>query len=115
MLMKKVAANLRALRKAKNLSQMKLADRAGLSYQYVGNFERGESDITLSSIEKLAKALDVTPGELVASDEILAMREVHDLISGVPQQTRVLILTALRHVILAATEATKAASSRRRQ
>jgi len=52
----------RAVRKRRQelgLSQEELADRAGIHRTYVGDVERGERNIALQNIEKLAKALDV--------------------------------------------------------
>jgi transcriptional regulator with XRE-family HTH domain len=48
------------LRKSKNLTQEKLAEIAGFDRTYIGRIERGERNITLKNIEKLAKALNVS-------------------------------------------------------
>jgi transcriptional regulator with XRE-family HTH domain len=53
---------LRKLRKAKGLSQAKLADRADLSREYVNKIEAGRYDPPLSTINALAKALGVKVG-----------------------------------------------------
>lgn len=47
------------------LSQMALADEAGLHFTYVSSVERGERNISLENITRLAAALDVNPGVLV--------------------------------------------------
>jgi transcriptional regulator with XRE-family HTH domain len=52
-----IAKNLRELRRASGLSQEELADRAGLHRTYVSAVERGERNLTVGSVEKLAVAL----------------------------------------------------------
>jgi transcriptional regulator with XRE-family HTH domain len=57
---------LRNLRNERGYSQEELAERAGLHRNYVGGVERGERNVALENIVKLAKALSVKPGELFA-------------------------------------------------
>lgn len=59
------AKNLGFVRSRRGLSQEALADLAGLHRTYVGSVERGERNISLRSVERLAKALGVEPWELV--------------------------------------------------
>jgi len=54
----------RQLRKAKNISQEELAEKAGLHRTYIGMIERAEKNITLLNIEKLALALNVAVKDL---------------------------------------------------
>lgn len=49
----------RAVRKMKNLSQEALADLSELDRTYIGGVERGERNVSLINIEKIAKALEV--------------------------------------------------------
>jgi transcriptional regulator with XRE-family HTH domain len=55
----------RELRKAKGLSQEELSFRADLHRTYIGMIERAEKNITLINIEKIARALDVQPEDLL--------------------------------------------------
>lgn len=56
----KVGRRVRDLRKAKRISQEKLADLANLHRNYVGSVERGERDIGIGATSQLAKALGVS-------------------------------------------------------
>jgi transcriptional regulator with XRE-family HTH domain len=58
---------LRGTRQKKGLSQEKLADLAGLHRTYVSGVERGERNISLLNIERLAIALNVTMSDLMPS------------------------------------------------
>ncbi len=58
------ASRVRELREARQISQEKLAEFAGVHRTYIGMIERGEKNITLKNIEKIAKALDVKIKEL---------------------------------------------------
>ena len=56
---------IRELRLALDLSQEKLAERAELHRNYVGGVERGERNVSLLNIVKLARGLDAEPSELL--------------------------------------------------
>ena len=55
---------LRELRKARGLSQEALAHACGLDRTYVGGVERGERNVSLVNIERLAAAVGVPIREL---------------------------------------------------
>jgi transcriptional regulator with XRE-family HTH domain len=61
---RRFGARLRQLRKAQKLSQDKVALKAGIDRSYFGAVERGENNVTLVNISRLAEALEVEPAEL---------------------------------------------------
>ena len=60
-----LAANLRDYRRSKGISQEELADMCDLHRTYVGSVERGERNVTISTLEVLAAVLGVTVPELL--------------------------------------------------
>ena len=62
--LKQLGENIRKFRLERGLSQEKLALLSGLHRTYVGAVERGERNVTLKNIEKLAKTLNITLEEL---------------------------------------------------
>ncbi len=62
------ARNIKAFRTKLNLSQEELADLAGLHRTYVGSVERGERNISIDNIERLASALNTDITELLRDE-----------------------------------------------
>ncbi|MBI2968020.1 MAG: helix-turn-helix transcriptional regulator [Bacteroidetes bacterium] len=56
----------RQLRKEKGISQEELSFRADVHRTYIGMIERAEKNITLTNIEKIAKAFEVSVSELMS-------------------------------------------------
>ena len=62
---KEVGFNMRRIREEKGLTQVQLAKLAGLHRAYIGQIERGEKNIGLKNLQRIAKALRVHPRELL--------------------------------------------------
>jgi transcriptional regulator with XRE-family HTH domain len=60
-LQRMVGRNLRAYREAKGLSQESFAYVLGFHRTYMGGLERGERNLTLKSLERIAERIDVDP------------------------------------------------------
>lgn len=61
---KRFGAKLAYVRKSKKLSQMKLAEIVDMNFNYIGQIERGEANVTIKTMKTLANALDVEVGDL---------------------------------------------------
>lgn len=61
----KFGKKVRVIRLSKKMSQEELAEKANVHRTYIGMIERGEKNITLKNIQKIANALEVQIGELM--------------------------------------------------
>lgn len=62
---KKLAENMRKIRMRKKMSQGDICRALGVDRAYISNIESGKQNPTLSTIEKIAKALGVKIDELL--------------------------------------------------
>ena len=62
---KMLGNTVRRLREGEGISQEELAARCGLHRTYVGSVERGERNVSLANIVRLAKALKIQPAGLL--------------------------------------------------
>lgn len=60
-----LGARVRARRNELGKSQERLADDSGMHWTFIGQVERGQRNVSLHNILKLAEALGVDPAELV--------------------------------------------------
>lgn len=60
----KFGKQVRNLRRERRWSQEDLADNSGVHRTYIGAIERGEQNVSIDNIIKLAKALDVSLEQL---------------------------------------------------
>ena len=64
-LQRTVGRNLRAYRSARGLSQEAFAEVLDVHRTYMGGLERGERNLTLKSLERLAERLELDPVDLL--------------------------------------------------
>ena len=60
-----IGKKVRELRMESGLSQESFADKAGIHRSHIGEIERGEVDLTLSLLVRIAQTLEVPPSVLV--------------------------------------------------
>lgn len=65
----KLGRTVRRLRRDAGFSQESFADKCGVHRTYMGAVERGETNISLDSLERIARALGTTVGRLVLEAE----------------------------------------------
>jgi transcriptional regulator with XRE-family HTH domain len=53
-------------RHARTLTQQELAFEAGLSLTYVGEIERGQRMVSVDTLQRVARALNLTAAQLLA-------------------------------------------------
>lgn len=63
--MVKIGRNIARLRKEKGMTQMEMADRMGISYQAVSNWERGETMPDISKLPELADIFEVSIDQIL--------------------------------------------------
>lgn len=69
-LQRRVGLYVRAYRERRGFSQEKFAEVVGVHRTYMGAIERGEENLTLKSVERLAAILDVDPLDMLQVAEV---------------------------------------------
>lgn len=70
-----VGERIRAIRKAKGLTQLQLAELSNLDDAYIGAVERGERNFTIDTLEKIHAALQVDVTYLFRNDDTTSKDE----------------------------------------
>ncbi|MWV47142.1 helix-turn-helix domain-containing protein [Paenibacillus sp. HJL G12] len=60
----RVGARIRELRKEKGFTQEALGEKGGFHFSYIGQIERGEKNVALLNLAKIAEALEVDISQL---------------------------------------------------
>jgi transcriptional regulator with XRE-family HTH domain len=61
---KELGKRIREIRKIKGLTQEELGEKANLNYKFVGELERGKVNVSLDSLVRISKALEIYIGDL---------------------------------------------------
>ena len=61
----KLGKRIKELRIKEGYSQEEFASHCGLHRTYISDIERGERNVSIENIEKIAKALKIEPNELL--------------------------------------------------
>ncbi|QWH88405.1 helix-turn-helix domain-containing protein [Bacillus toyonensis] len=88
--LKLVGENIRFLRKKRGLTQEELAERINLQQAYIGGVERGERNISMLTLQKIADGLEVSP------DLVLNFGNIN-LIDNPQRDESLSIITSLLH------------------
>jgi transcriptional regulator with XRE-family HTH domain len=96
----RLGARLRAQREARGYTQATLAEKVGVSPNYFGVLERGLKLPTLDTLILLAKALEVSPAELIGDirPQDQWTEDMLVVASSVPESRRGLALAILRSI-----------------
>jgi len=66
----KLGAAIRTARLDKQLSQEALADKANIDRSYIGGVERGEHNVAVINLLKIADALDLKLSDVLSSSDL---------------------------------------------
>lgn len=88
--LKGIGEKVRALRKAKNISQEKLAELSGLHPTYISDIERGTVNASINTFYLIANALEIPFSELVNIPSIELNKKIENEIAVVLSQLRTL-------------------------
>ncbi|WP_219834726.1 helix-turn-helix domain-containing protein [Paenibacillus sp. R14(2021)] len=92
-----VGGKIKDIRKDRRLSQDQLGERCGFHFSYIGGVERGERNVSLENLAKIAEALHVELKELFNfkqdsnSEKEAALKEVISLLQS--QDIKQIIMT----------------------
>lgn len=90
-----VGERLRAMRQARRQTLREVAERAGLSESFLSQVERGRTNVSISSLQRIAQALGVDVSDVFAYDGASSPRIVHraqrELVSFGTQASKALL------------------------
>ena len=100
-----LGGRIRLLRKARGWTQQELANEAELDYKYIGAVERGERNLTLDNVGKIAAGLGVEVHQLFLftqshspSREQVNEEKIRDLLANADPSRKDLMWRVLREI-----------------
>jgi transcriptional regulator with XRE-family HTH domain len=100
---KQLGGRIRSLRVQKKLSQEGLAELAGLNGKYLGEVERGNANISIANLAKLAEALGASLEGLMSfaheQDREKILGELHGMLDGA-DDSRLKTLHRIIHAVI---------------
>jgi len=102
-----VGQRIRSLRKERGMSQEGLGEKGGFHYSYIGQIERGEKNISLLNLAKIADALEVSLSQLFAyidgeEKRTESEKDLHEIVSTLryhrPDQVR-MVRNVVREIL----------------
>ncbi|GFZ87047.1 transcriptional regulator [Paenibacillus marchantiophytorum] len=98
----KLGERLRYIRKEQNLSQEQLGELAGLHTNYIGQVERGEKNVTIESLEKIAAGLNVSMEQLFRYIDPMEredeLSQINELLATRSMQDKAMVLKMIKDV-----------------
>lgn len=97
--LEKVGKHIKGLRVEKALSQQDLAELAGISYKYLGEIERGQVNLSVEILVKIARSLQINPGDLlndIIDDETRTISKIKFLFAELSKKDSELVLDILK-------------------
>lgn len=82
-----VRKRIKECRERQGISMTKLAEKTGLTISAISQFESGERDPNLDSLDKLADALEVSADYLMGRDEKFCDENIHAMARGMQNMT----------------------------
>jgi transcriptional regulator with XRE-family HTH domain len=75
---KEIGAEIKRIRKFFGISQMRLAERVGVSFQQIQKYERGVNKISVEMIQRIAMALGVPVERFFEREKSFIVSESHE-------------------------------------
>tara|TARA_B100000614_G_scaffold261073_1_gene289601 strand:+ start:1842 stop:2171 length:330 start_codon:yes stop_codon:yes gene_type:complete len=97
--LEKVGKHIKQLRREQKLSQQALAELAGISYKYLGEIERGQVNLSVEVLVKIAESFQVPPGDLlvdILEEDTKTVAQIKSIFSELSKRDAELALEILK-------------------